>query len=123
MFPKESQPWRPIAGLRWHRALARIISRGLKPVVYWIARAGKARHRSHRQRCRAVPRSTGGRRASLVYLPGVTFATVFCSTGFFTENSAEREMVTFDSKSVALTSRVYFPGARVARGKSRSMVT
>src|SRR4029077_12246164 len=106
-----------------HHELVRIISPGSKPVVYWIAQKAKARHKSHPQQCRAGPQSTGGRRASLVYLPGVTFAAVFCSTGFFTVNFAVREMVTLPSKSVALTSRVYFPGASVARGKSRSMVT
>ena len=68
-------------------------------------------------------RSTGAGTASLAYLPGVTFAAVFCSTALFTVNSAEREMVELDNKSVALTSRVYFPGANVASGKSLSMVT
>src|ERR1700757_1079248 len=70
-----------------------------------------------------TPKHRRAPRFTLVYLPGVTFATVFGSTGFFTVKSAERETDTLASKSVALTSRVYFPGGSVARGKSLSMVT
>ena len=57
------------------------------------------------------------------YLPGAALATVLVSGAAFTVKSAVREIVCLESVSVALTSRVYFPGARVASGRRRSMVT
>src|ERR1700676_597984 len=56
------------------------------------------------------------------YLPGMVFAAVLVFAGCLTVKSAVREMVWFESPSVALMTSVYLPGVSVASGKRRSMV-
>jgi len=62
---------------------------------------------------------------TMLYLPGAVLAADFTggAAGTFTVKSAVLVIVWFVMVSVALISSVYFPGASVASGSSRSIVT